>query len=143
MTFLSPEFKHEDLLKIAPKDLPALAGEVRQEIIRTVSENGGHIGSSLGVVELTIAMLRCFNPVQDRIIFDVGHQSYPYKLLTDRADRFSTLRLKDGLSGFPRRSESPCDHFNTGHSSTSWARTGTSSPSSGTPPSSTGWRSKP
>ena len=92
MTFLSPEFKHEDLLKIAPKDLPALASEVRQEIIRTVSENGGHIGSSLGVVELTIAMLRCFNPVQDRIIFDVGHQSYPYKLLTDRADRFSTLR---------------------------------------------------
>ena len=119
MTFLSPEFKHEDLLKIAPKDLPALASEVRQEIIRTVSENGGHIGSSLGVVELTIAMLRCFNPVQDRIIFDVGHQSYPYKLLTDRAGRFSTLRLKDGLSGFPRRSESPCDHFNTGHSSTS------------------------
>nr|WP_208873339.1 1-deoxy-D-xylulose-5-phosphate synthase N-terminal domain-containing protein [Fretibacterium fastidiosum] len=106
-------------MKIAPKDLPALASEVRQEIIRTVSENGGHIGSSLGVVELTIAMLRCFNPVQDRIIFDVGHQSYPYKLLTDRAGRFSTLRLKDGLSGFPRRSESPCDHFNTGHSSTS------------------------
>ena len=104
---------------MAPEDLPALATEVRERIIKTVSENGGHLGSSLGVVELTIAMLRHFDPLQDRIILDVGHQSYPYKILTGRANRFHTLRLRGGLSGFPRRSESPCDHFNTGHSSTS------------------------
>ncbi|MBR1673162.1 MAG: 1-deoxy-D-xylulose-5-phosphate synthase, partial [Fretibacterium sp.] len=119
MTFLNPDFKHEDLMRMAPEDLPALAAEVRQRIIETVTENGGHLGSSLGVVELTIAMLRRFDPIQDRIILDVGHQSYPYKILTGRAGRFHTLRLKDGLCGFPRRSESPCDHFNTGHSSTS------------------------
>ena len=119
MKFLKPGFSHEDLLRIDEKDLPVLADEVRAVIIDTVTKNGGHLGSSLGVVELTIAMLRKFNPFNDRIIFDVGHQSYPYKILTDRFDKFSTLRLKDGLSGFPRRSESPCDHFNTGHSSTS------------------------
>ena len=89
------------------------------DIIETVRENGGHLGSSLGAVELTMALLRRFDPLHDRIVFDVGHQVYPYKLLTDRADRFDTLRLKDGICGFPRRSESPCDHFNTGHSSTS------------------------
>lgn len=96
-----------------------LADEVRAVIVDTVRKNGGHLGSSLGVVELTIAMLKVFDPLNDRIIFDVGHQSYPYKILTDRFDRFHTLRQKDGLSGFPRRSESPYDHFNTGHSSTS------------------------
>ena len=119
MTFLTPNFKHEDLMKMSPEDLPALASEVRQRVIETVTENGGHLGSSLGVVELTIALLRQFDPLRDRIILDVGHQSYPYKLLTDRAGRFDTLRLKGGLCGFPRRSESPYDHFNTGHSSTS------------------------
>lgn len=119
MKFLKPGFSHKDLLRIDEKDLPALAEEVRAVIIDTVKKNGGHLGSSLGVVELTIAMLRKFDPFNDRIIFDVGHQSYPYKILTDRFDKFSSLRLKDGLSGFPRRSESPCDHFNTGHSSTS------------------------
>jgi len=119
MEFLKPGFSHRDLLRIEEKNLPVLADEVRAVIIDTVKKNGGHLGSSLGVVELTIAMLRKFDPFNDRIIFDVGHQSYPYKILTDRFDKFSTLRLKDGLSGFPRRSESPCDHFNTGHSSTS------------------------
>ena len=117
--FLKPGFSHKDLLRIDEKNLSVLADEVRAVIIDTVKQNGGHLGSSLGVVELTIAMLRKFDPFNDRIIFDVGHQSYPYKILTDRFDKFSTLRLKDGLSGFPRRSESPCDHFNTGHSSTS------------------------
>ena len=117
--FLHPGFKHSDLLKIPENNLNDLAAEVRDKIIKTVTNNGGHLGSSLGVVELTIAMLRTFNPYNDRIIFDVGHQSYPYKILTDRFDKFDTLRLKDGLCGFPRRSESPCDHFNTGHSSTS------------------------
>ena len=119
MEFLKPGFTREDLLRIDEKNLPLLADEVRAVIIDTVKRNGGHLGSSLGVVELTIAMLRTFDPFNDRIIFDVGHQSYPYKILTDRFDQFHTLRLKDGISGFPRRSESPCDHFNTGHSSTS------------------------
>ena len=119
MEFLKPGFTREDLLRIDEKFLPLLAEEVRAVIIDTVKRNGGHLGSSLGVVELTIAMLRTFDPFNDRIIFDVGHQSYPYKILTDRFDQFHTLRLKDGISGFPRRSESPCDHFNTGHSSTS------------------------
>ena len=119
MTFLNAGFRHEDLLKIAPEQLPILAGEVRGRVIETVRENGGHLASSLGAVELTIALLRRFDPLRDRIVFDVGHQVYPYKILTDRADRFDTLRLKDGLCGFPRRAESPCDHFNTGHSSTS------------------------
>ena len=117
--FLKPGFTHKDLLNLSEKDLPVLAEEVRAVIIDTVKKNGGHLGSSLGVVELTIAMLRKFDPFNDRIIFDVGHQSYPYKILTDRFDQFHTLRLKDGISGFPRRNESPCDHFNTGHSSTS------------------------
>ena len=119
MEFLKPGFTHEDLLKIDEDKLPVLAKEVRAVIVDTVRKNGGHLGSSLGVVELTIAMLRKFDPFKDRIIFDVGHQSYPYKILTDRFDKFETLRLMGGLSGFPRRNESPADHFNTGHSSTS------------------------
>ena len=119
MKFLKPGFTYEDLKRIDENDLPLLADEVRRVITDTVKQNGGHLGSSLGVVELTIAMLRVFDPLRDRIIFDVGHQSYPYKILTDRFDSFHTLRLKDGISGFPRRNESPYDHFNTGHSSTS------------------------
>ncbi|MBQ3458987.1 MAG: 1-deoxy-D-xylulose-5-phosphate synthase, partial [Synergistaceae bacterium] len=119
MKFLKPGFTHKNLLEINDNDLPSLAEEMRAVIIDTVKKNGGHLGSSLGVVELTIAMLKVFDPLNDVIIFDVGHQSYPYKILTDRFDKFETLRLKDGISGFPRRSESPYDHFNTGHSSTS------------------------
>ena len=119
MRFLKQGFTRQDLLRINENDLPVLAEEVRAFIVDTVRRNGGHLGSSLGVVDLTIAMLRQFDPMNDRIIFDVGHQSYPYKILTDRFDKFTTLRLKDGISGFPRRNESPYDHFNTGHSSTS------------------------
>ncbi len=119
MRFLKQGFTRDDLLRINEDDLPVLAEEVRAFIVDTVTKNGGHLGSSLGVVDLTIAMLRQFDPLNDRIIFDVGHQSYPYKILTDRFDKFTTLRLKDGISGFPRRNESPYDHFNTGHSSTS------------------------
>ncbi|MBQ3625988.1 MAG: 1-deoxy-D-xylulose-5-phosphate synthase, partial [Synergistaceae bacterium] len=120
MRFLNnKDFNYKDLQNILPEDLPELAGEVRQEIIKVVTQNGGHLGSSLGAVDLIIAMLKCFDPVQDRIIFDVGHQSYAYKILTDRFNRFESLRLKDGIAGFPRVNESPCDHFNTGHSSTS------------------------
>lgn len=119
MDFFSPELERERLLGLSQEELPELAAEVRRRIVETVSENGGHLASSLGVVELTIAMLRRFDPAWDRIVLDVGHQSYPYKILTGRAERFATLRRKGGLCGFPRRDESPCDHFDTGHSSTS------------------------
>ncbi len=97
----------------------ALAGELREIIINRVSENGGHLSSNLGVVDLTIALLSCFDLPQDQIVFDVGHQSYSYKLLTGRGEKFSTLRKKDGLSAFPSRAESIYDSFGTGHSSTS------------------------
>ncbi|MBQ8693563.1 MAG: 1-deoxy-D-xylulose-5-phosphate synthase [Synergistaceae bacterium] len=119
MNFLRGDFSYKDLKNILPDELPELASEVRELIIKVTTENGGHLGSSLGAVDLIIAMLRRFDPVNDKIIFDVGHQSYAYKILTDRFDRFNTLRQKGGLAGFPRMSESPCDHFNTGHSSTS------------------------
>jgi 1-deoxy-D-xylulose-5-phosphate synthase len=112
-------FGYEDLKALAFSDLKAVATEVRSIITEVVDENGGHLGSSLGAVELSIALLRRFDPLKDRIVFDVGHQSYPYKILTDRSERFGTLRTFGGLSGFPMREESPFDHFNTGHSSTS------------------------
>ena len=88
-------------------------------IIQTVSTTGGHLAPSLGVVELTLALLHVFNPEEDRIVWDVGHQSYAYKLLTGRLERFHTLQQMDGISGFPRPAESPYDHFGVGHSSTS------------------------
>lgn len=118
-TFLKEGFGHRDLQALSAEQLPDLATEVRDVIVDAVKENGGHLGSSLGAVELTIALLRRFNPLEDRVVFDVGHQSYPYKILTDRAGRFDTLRTMGGVSGFPRRTESPFDHFDTGHSSTS------------------------
>lgn len=96
-----------------------LAQELREHIIDTVSRTGGHLAPSLGVVELTLAMLSHFDPGSDRIVWDVGHQAYAYKLLTGRRDRFDTLRTLGGISGFPKRSESPYDHFGVGHSSTS------------------------
>lgn len=96
-----------------------LCDELRDKIINTVSSNGGHLASNLGVVELTVALLSVFDYEKDKIIFDVGHQSYSYKLLTGRYDRFDTLRKKGGISGFPRISESQYDVFDTGHSSTS------------------------
>ena len=102
------------------KEMCELADELRKEIITSVSQNGGHLSSNLGVIELTIALMASFNfDDGDQIVWDVGHQSYAYKLLTGRRDRFSTLRKLDGISGFPRRSESPYDFFDTGHSSTS------------------------
>ncbi|MDR2826107.1 MAG: 1-deoxy-D-xylulose-5-phosphate synthase, partial [Deltaproteobacteria bacterium] len=99
--------------------LPALAWEIRTKIIDAVARNGGHLASPLGVVELTIALLRKFDPVVDRIIWDVGHQAYAYKILTGRAEFFDTLRQAGGVSGFPKRAESPYDHFGVGHASTS------------------------
>ncbi len=108
-----------DLKKLKVEELPALCEEIRRKLIFTVSENGGHLAPNLGVVELTVAMHYVFNCPEDSIVFDVGHQSYTHKMLTGRFDRIDTIRKTGGLSGFPRRYESPCDAFGTGHSSTS------------------------
>jgi len=109
----------EDLKRLQRSQLPGLAREIRKMIIETVSRTGGHLAPSLGVVELTIALLYVFDPPNDKIIWDVGHQAYAHKLLTGRRDRFHTLRQYGGLSGFTRMSESPYDAFSTGHASTS------------------------
>lgn len=108
-----------DLRKMRIADLPQLAQEIREEIIRTVSKVGGHLASSLGVVELTLAIHYVFDTPKDRLIWDVGHQTYTHKLLTERREKFHTLRQYGGISGFPRREESLYDVFGTGHSSTS------------------------
>jgi 1-deoxy-D-xylulose-5-phosphate synthase len=109
----------DDLKDLSVQDLEALAAELRKEIIETVSKTGGHLAPSLGAVELTIALHYVFSAPDDKIIWDVGHQAYAHKLLTGRKDRFHTLRTHDGISGFPKRVESPYDTFDTGHSSTS------------------------
>jgi len=108
-----------DLRKLSPSELPQLAQEIRQEIIRTVSKVGGHLASSLGVVELTLALHYVFETPRDRLIWDVGHQTYAHKLITGRREQFSTLRQGGGICGFPKREESPYDVFGTGHSGTS------------------------
>jgi len=108
-----------DVARLAPADLPRLAGECRERILEVVARNGGHLASNLGVVELSIAIHHVFAGPHDRIVWDVGHQAYTHKLLTGRAASFDTLRRKGGLSGFPRRSESPFDAFGVGHSGTS------------------------
>lgn len=108
-----------DVKALAAQELPILAEEIRQFIIDKVSDNGGHLASNLGVVELTIALHLCMDFPRDRLIWDVGHQSYTHKILTGRKDSFDTLRKYQGLSGFPKREESDCDAFDTGHSSTS------------------------
>ncbi len=107
-----------DLKKLSDAQLTELAAEIRQTLIKTVSENGGHLSSNLGTVELTLAMHRVFDLEQDQIVFDVGHQCYTHKLLTGRFDRFDTLRKQGGISGFPSPKESPYDSFIVGHSST-------------------------
>ena len=109
----------EDVKKLDRKDLPLLAKDIRQRIIDVVSEKGGHLAPGLGAVELTIALHRVLDSPKDKIIWDVGHQCYGHKLLTGRKDRFDTLRQYHGVSGFPRRWESPHDHYGTGHASTS------------------------
>ncbi|NRP71387.1 1-deoxy-D-xylulose-5-phosphate synthase [Ensifer psoraleae] len=109
----------DDLKKIDEKDLPQLARELRAEMIDAVSRTGGHLGAGLGVVELTIAIHKIFDTPHDRLIFDVGHQCYPHKILTGRRDRIRTLRQEGGLSGFTRRAESEYDPFGAAHSSTS------------------------
>lgn len=108
-----------DIKHLSDQDLSQLAKDVREEVISAVSETGGHLGSSLGVVELTVALHAVFNTPLDKIIWDVGHQCYPHKILTGRRERIRTLRQKDGLSGFTKRSESEFDPFGAAHSSTS------------------------
>ncbi len=109
----------DDLKKLSREELPALADELRQFVLESVSKTGGHLSSNLGTVELSIALHYVFDTPRDRIVWEVGHQSYPHKILTGRRERMSTLRQFKGLSGFPHRAESEFDAFGTGHSSTS------------------------
>ena len=109
----------EDVKKLKIEEKKQLAEEIRKYILETVSENGGHLASNLGVVELTLALHSVFDTPKDKIVWDVGHQSYTHKIITGRREQFKTLRQKDGLAGFPKTSESEYDSFNTGHSSTS------------------------
>ena len=109
----------EDLKKLNIEEKEQLAKEIREHILNVVSENGGHLASNLGVVELTIALHSVFNVPTDKIVWDVGHQTYVHKILTGRREQLKTIRKLDGLAGFPKTNESDCDCFNTGHSSTS------------------------
>ena len=109
----------EDVKKLKKKKKEKLAQELREYILETVSKNGGHLASNLGVIELTIALHSVFNTPKDKIVWDVGHQAYAHKIITGRREQFKTLRQLDGLAGFPKTSESEYDSFNTGHSSTS------------------------
>ena len=111
--------KENDIKNLNKEELDELAGEIRTFLIEKISENGGHLGSNLGVVELTMALHLCLDFPKDKIIWDVGHQSYTHKLLTGRKDGFDELRKFGGMSGFPKHKESVCDAFDTGHSSTS------------------------
>lgn len=109
----------EDLKKLNIEDKKILAKEIRELLINTVSTTGGHLASNLGVVELTIAIHSIFNAPVDKIIWDVGHQTYVHKILTGRKEQMNTLRKMDGIAGFPKTTESVYDAFDTGHSSTS------------------------
>ena len=117
--YLSKISSPTDLRALPKEKLDALAKEIRSELVRVVSQNGGHLASNLGVVELTMAIHRVFDSPKDHIIFDVGHQSYVHKMLTGRYDKIDTIRQSGGLSGFPKRNESEYDCFGAGHSSTS------------------------
>src|SRR5256885_5823392 len=108
----------EDVRRLARDQLQPLADEVRRRLIDVVSHTGGHIGAGLGVVELTVALCAAFESPRDKIVWDVGHQGYPWKILTGRNDRLPTLRQAGGLSGFLRRSESEHDQFGAGHAGT-------------------------
>ena len=110
---------HVDLKKLTIKEKKVLAKEIREFLIEKISKSGGHLASNLGIVEITIALLTSFDIDNDKIIFDVGHQSYVYKILTGRKQYFDNLRKYKGLRGFPYRRESKYDFFETGHSSTS------------------------
>ena len=111
--------KENDIKKLKWEELEVLAAEIREFLVEHVSQTGGHLASNLGVVELTMALHLAYSLPKDKMLWDVGHQAYIHKILTGRKDGFSTLRQYEGMSGFPKRKESPCDAFNTGHSSTS------------------------
>ena len=111
--------KENDIKNVPPEDWNLLAEEIREFLINKISVTGGHLGSNLGAVELTMALHLSLNLPQDKIVWDVGHQSYTHKLLTGRRSGFESLRKYGGMSGFPKRKESECDCFDTGHSSTS------------------------
>ncbi|MFZ3048931.1 MAG: 1-deoxy-D-xylulose-5-phosphate synthase N-terminal domain-containing protein, partial [Desulfatirhabdiaceae bacterium] len=119
MGLIDSIYSPADLKILARTDLVLLAEEIRHLIVEVVSKNGGHLASSLGAVELAIALHYVFDAPRDKIIWDVGHQSYAHKIITGRKDRFHTLRQHNGISGFTRIHESPYDAFTTGHSSTS------------------------
>ena len=102
-----------DIRKISPRDYGALADEIRAFLVKKVGEHGGHLASNLGAVELTMALHLAFDPAQDKLIFDVGHQCYTHKILTGRKDGFDTLRTSGGMSGFPKQAESSTDRFDT------------------------------
>jgi 1-deoxy-D-xylulose-5-phosphate synthase len=119
MTILSTINSPADLRALPRTQLQTLASELRDYVLQSVSQTGGHLSSNLGTVELTVALHYVFNTPHDRLVWDVGHQTYPHKILTGRRDRMHTLRQLDGISGFPRRPESEYDSFGTAHSSTS------------------------
>ena len=119
MKILDKISKPKDIKKLSLKEKEQLARELREYTLDVVSKNGGHLASNLGIVELTIALLSIYNVPKDKIVFDVGHQSYIYKILTDRKEEFKTIRTNNGISGFPKINESIYDSFGTGHSSTS------------------------
>ena len=119
---LLPNIRHpSDLKKLSLDQLKTLAGEMRRRIIDVVGKSGGHLASNLGVIEITIALHYCFDFQKDRLLWDVGHQCYPHKLLTGRNERFDTLRKAGGLSGFPSPRESAFDLFDVGHAGTAIA----------------------
>src|SRR4029079_18309388 len=118
MTLLATIQSPADLKRLRRDQLPQLAQEIRDRLIECVSQTGGHIGASLGVVELSVALLYEFDSPDDKIVWDVGHQAYDWKLLTGRNDVFPTLRQRDGVSGFLKRSESEHDQFGAGHAGT-------------------------
>src|SRR3989338_3652184 len=109
----------DDLRKLERAQLPQLADELRRFLIESVSKTGGHLSSNLGTIELTIALHYIYDTPDDRLVWDVGHQTYAHKILTGRREAMSKLRMKGGIAGFPKREESPYDTFGTGHSSTS------------------------
>ncbi|MDH5235841.1 MAG: 1-deoxy-D-xylulose-5-phosphate synthase, partial [Gemmatimonadota bacterium] len=119
MTLLDRVHSPADLRTMSPEELKQLAQELREFLIASCSVTGGHIGAGLGVVELTIALHAAFDTPRDLLVWDVGHQGYPHKVLTGRKDRMHTLRQEDGISGFLKRTESPYDTFGAGHAATS------------------------
>ena len=118
-TILNKILVPADIKNLSSVELKTLADDVRAHMLYCVGQSGGHLGGGLGVVELTVALQYLYNTPEDKIIWDVGHQAYPHKILTGRKDELTTIRHKDGLAPFPSRAESPYDAFGVGHSSTS------------------------